>query len=98
LIPANHRFDDVNRPIWTQGESRIGIRIEDGVWIGANATILDGCTVGEGSVVAAGAVVTRDVPPLSVVAGVPARVVRMRGESGRDYAEASREGASPSTG
>ncbi len=59
------------------GRSEVGpIVIERGVWIGANATILPGVTVGESSVVAAGAVVTRDVPPNSVVGGVPAHVIR----------------------
>jgi galactoside O-acetyltransferase len=52
------------------------VHIEDDVWIGAGATILPGVTVGRGSVVAAGAVVTGNVPPMSVAAGVPARVVR----------------------
>lgn len=52
------------------------IIIEDDVWVGMNATILKGVRIGRGSVVAAGAVVTRDVPPLSIVAGVPARVIR----------------------
>jgi acetyltransferase-like isoleucine patch superfamily enzyme len=51
------------------------ISIQDGVWIGANATILPGVTVGKGAVVAAGAVVNRDVPPGVVVGGVPARVI-----------------------
>lgn len=52
------------------------IRIEDDVWIGCNVTILKGVTIGEGSVVAAGAVVTRSCPPRSLLAGVPARVIR----------------------
>ena len=54
------------------------IVIESDVWVGANSTILRGVTVGEGSVIAAGAVVTKDVPPYSIVGGVPARVLKMR--------------------
>lgn len=46
------------------------------VWVGSHATILKGVTIGDGSVVAAGAVVTKDVPPMTVVGGVPARVIR----------------------
>ena len=52
------------------------IVIEDRVWIGCNATILKGVTIGEGSVVAAGAVVTKSCPPGSLIAGVPAKVIR----------------------
>lgn len=52
------------------------VRINDDVWIGAGAIILPGVSVGKGAVVAAGAVVTRDVPPMTVVAGVPARVLK----------------------
>ena len=52
------------------------IMIQDNVWIGMNATILKGVTIGSGSVVAAGAVVTKDVPPHCLVAGVPARVIK----------------------
>lgn len=52
------------------------VKICDGVWIGMNATILKGVTVGERAIVAAGAVVTRDVPPRAMVAGVPARVIK----------------------
>lgn len=55
------------------------ITIEDGVWIGANATILPGVTIGAGSVVAAGSVVTKDVPAGVVVCGIPARVASLHG-------------------
>ncbi len=54
------------------------VTIEDDVWIGAGATILKGVTIHTGSIVAAGAVVIRDVPPFAVAAGVPAKVVKMR--------------------
>ena len=54
------------------------VQIEDHVWIAARATILPGVTLGRGAVVAAGAVVTKDVPPMAIVAGVPARVIGTR--------------------
>jgi acetyltransferase-like isoleucine patch superfamily enzyme len=69
-------------------EFRVEIRpvvIEDNVWIGMRATILGGVTLGRGSVVAAGAVVTKDVPPLTIVGGVPARPVGMRPEEASHY-------------
>ncbi|MBX9853873.1 MAG: hypothetical protein K2X86_19190 [Cytophagaceae bacterium] len=50
--------------------------IEDGVWVASKATILRGVKIGEGAVIAAGAVVTKDVPPYTVVAGVPAKVIK----------------------
>lgn len=57
------------------------VRLDDKVWIGFNAIILKGITIGEGAIVAAGAVVTRDVPPYTIVAGNPAQVIRdLRGE------------------
>jgi galactoside O-acetyltransferase len=58
--------------------------LEDDVWVGAAAVILPGVTVGQGSIVGAGAVVTRDVPPFSVVAGVPARVIREIASNARE--------------
>lgn len=61
-----------------EATSKGGITLEDDVWIGYGATILDGVTLGRGSVVAAGAVVTKDVPPYAVVAGVPAKVIKYR--------------------
>lgn len=52
--------------------------IEDDVWCGANVTILKGVTIGRGSVVAAGAVVTKSFPPYSIIGGVPAKLIKMR--------------------
>lgn len=84
VAAVNHVFDDPSRPFVEQGITAQGITIEDDVWIGAGAVITDGVTVGRGAVVAAGAVVTADVPPHTVVAGVPARVIRSVGDRHRD--------------
>lgn len=70
----NHNFADPTRRIDEQGVTTAEIVIEDDVWIGANAVVLAGVRIGRHSVVAAGAVVTKDVPPCSLVAGVPATV------------------------
>jgi acetyltransferase-like isoleucine patch superfamily enzyme len=72
----DHVFEDANRPIRDQGYVTGPIRIGRECWIGCNAVILKGVTIGHRSVVGAGAVVTRDIPSCSVAAGVPARVVR----------------------
>lgn len=76
LIAVNHVFNDPDQPFIHQGITAQGIVIEDDVWLGANAVVTDGVRVGKGAVVAASAVVTQDVPPHTVVAGVPARVIR----------------------
>jgi acetyltransferase-like isoleucine patch superfamily enzyme len=76
IIAVNHVFDDPKRPFIEQGITAEGIVVEDDVWLGSSAVITDGVRVGRGAVVAAGAVVTQDVPPHTVVAGVPARVVK----------------------
>jgi acetyltransferase-like isoleucine patch superfamily enzyme len=80
LIAGNHGFDDPTRsPNEQEGTSK-GIVVHDNVWIGAGAIILDGVEVGEGAVIGAGSVVTHSVPPNAVCMGVPAKVVRLRGE------------------
>ena len=76
ILPVNHRFLEGDRPIKEQGIEARGITVEDGAWIGAGAIILDGVRVGRNAVVAAGAVVTEDVPPQSLVAGNPAKLVK----------------------
>ncbi|TNM63844.1 acyltransferase [Aliirhizobium smilacinae] len=80
IVGFNHGFDDPNTPINDQPHEIKGIVIGDDVWIGANAVILDGVTIGNGAVIAAGAVVNKDVAPLAIMAGVPAKLVRHRGE------------------
>lgn len=72
IVAAQHEFSSSEIPIRSQGLTAKGITIEDDVWIGARATILDGVTVGRGAIIAAGAVVTRDVEPFFIVGGVPA--------------------------
>lgn len=81
FIPANHKFDDPNRFIYQQGETRQGITVQDDVWIATQCTILDGVTIGRGCVIGAGAVVSRSTEPMGVYVGVPARRIRDRGES-----------------
>ena len=76
ITALNHNFTDAGKRIDEQGISTKEVVLEDDIWIGANAVILPGVTIGEHSVVAAGAIVTKDVPPHSLVAGVPAKVIR----------------------
>ncbi len=78
LMGFNHGFADTARPIWQQPHTRKGIVLGDDIWIGAHASILDGVKVGSHSIIAAGAVVTKDVPDYAIVGGNPARVIRMR--------------------
>ena len=78
VYAGEHRFDDPNRRIMEQGTYHKGIVIEDDCWIGTKATILDGVTIGHGSVIGASSVVTRSIPPYSVAYGTPARVMRSR--------------------
>lgn len=91
IVSEDHNFDDPSQPIRVQGTRRRQVTIQANCWLGGRAIILSGVTIGQGSVIAAGAVVTRDVPPRSVVAGVPGRVVKTAGTS-------SRQGCSESTG
>jgi acetyltransferase-like isoleucine patch superfamily enzyme len=76
VLAVNHNFDDPSRPMVDQGITAKGIVVEDDVWIGAGAIVTDGVRIGRSAVVAAGAVVAADVPPRTVVGGIPARVIK----------------------
>lgn len=72
----NHVYEDINTPIHLQAVTMDTINIEDECWLGANVVVTAGVTIGKHSVVAAGAVVTKDIPPNSIAVGNPARVIK----------------------
>lgn len=89
LICGNHTFARRDVPIRAQPTEERPIVVEDDVWLGASAIVLGGVTVGKGAVVAAGAVVTHDLPPYCIARGVPAQIV---GERGTDAEPAGEHG------
>ena len=74
----NHNYTALNIPIRLQGVNQKGIKIGNNIWIGAGAVFLDGSEVEDGCIVAANAVVKDKFPPNCIIAGVPAKIVRMR--------------------
>jgi len=82
IIPSKHIFEDPETLIRLQGIEAEGIVIKDDVWIGTGVRVLDGVTIGQGSIIGAGAVVTKDVPEYAIVTGVPARVTGWRYKRG----------------
>lgn len=78
ILSANHRIPRIGEPFPVSGDDYRPVTVHHDVWIGAGCILLPGVTVNEGAVVAAGSVVTKEVPANAVVAGVPAKVVRMR--------------------
>lgn len=79
IYANNHNFGDPTLNIVEQGITSQGIVIEDDCWLGSGVRVLDGVTIGRGSVIGAGAVVTKDIAPYSVAVGVPAKVISQRG-------------------
>ncbi|MEA2147485.1 MAG: hypothetical protein QOG59_3072 [Solirubrobacteraceae bacterium] len=84
---GDHGYMDVDLPIRRQGHVSRPITIGSDVWIGAHAVITKGAVLGDGCVVAANAVVSRDVPPYTVVGGVPARTIKLRGAGPKPTAD-----------
>lgn len=78
IFSENHNFDNPDLPISVQGETRKGVTIEDGVWLGTQVVILDGVKIGKNSIVAAGSIVNKDVAPYTIVGGVPAKLIKDR--------------------
>lgn len=76
--PENHNYDNISLSIRHQGVSRKGIKVGKNCWIGSKVTILDGVEIGNGSVVAAGSVVTKSFPENSIIGGVPAKLLKNR--------------------
>jgi acetyltransferase-like isoleucine patch superfamily enzyme len=81
IIPANHGFTRPDRPMNVQPPRKKGIAIGENVWIGAGCKVLDGVHIGNGAVIGAGAVVTKDVAAYVIALGVPAKVTRSRQRS-----------------
>ena len=95
VLGADHRFDLPGTPMIFSGRPDLPETIiEDDVWIGTRAILMAGVSIGRGAIVAAGSVVTRDVPPYTIVAGVPAKVLRARfeNESARERHEQMLDG------
>ena len=79
LNSDEHQYDVVGRTMWESGKGhQFEIVVEDDVWIGHGAIILAPVRIGRGAIVAAGSVVTKDIPPYAIVAGVPAKILKMR--------------------
>ncbi len=78
IIATNHNYDRIDIPMNQQGEINKTIEIGDDCWLGYRSIICAGVKIGKGSIVAAGAVVTKDVPPYSIVGGIPAKVIKTR--------------------
>lgn len=79
LVGGDHKFDNISVPMNASGLDELKtIVIEDNVWIGHRSIIMHGVTIGSGAVIAAGSVVTKDVPPNAIVGGNPARLIRYR--------------------
>lgn len=79
FVGGDHAFNDIDVPMFDSGRAtQKGVVLEDNTWIGHGSIIMDGVTVKEGSIVAAGAVVTKTYPAFSIVGGNPARLIKSR--------------------
>jgi acetyltransferase-like isoleucine patch superfamily enzyme len=87
----NHGYQDIHIPIKDQPVTTSEVVIEDEVWIGANVTVVAGTTIGKHSVIAAGSVVTKNIPSYSVAVGNPARVIKLYNNRSGEWEKQSKE-------
>ena len=92
FITNTHNYQDIHRPIVVQAGSQHPISVGDGCWIGVNAVLLDGTTLGKNCVVAAGAVVKGQYPDFCVLAGVPARIIKQYDPSSESWVRVKQKG------
>ncbi len=85
ILTYTHRYENPDKPIIQQGMLGQSVTIGEDVWLGARALVLPGVTIGDGAIIGAGSVVTKDVPVRAIVAGNPARLIRYR-DSGEEFA------------
>lgn len=79
LLSNSHIHENPDMPILQQGMTANNpVIIKDNVWIGRSVIVMPGCVIGEGSIIGAGAVVTKDIPPFSIATGIPAKVTKQR--------------------
>lgn len=87
ILTGGHKFNDVNVPIIKQGLTTAPVFIGNDVWVGAGAIILQGIKIDDGAIIAAGAIVTKDVLSRNIVAGIPAKGIGMRGAKENEAGE-----------
>lgn len=80
IYTKNHKFESLDIPIQLQGHTSEKTVIGDDVWLGANVVVLPGVTIGKHSIIAAGAVVTKDIPDYAIAGGIPAKVIKYRNQ------------------
>ena len=78
IFTKNHKFDSITIPIQFQGHTEEKVTIGNDVWLGANVIITPGVNIGNHVIVAAGSVVTKDIPDYAIVGGIPAKIIKMR--------------------
>jgi acetyltransferase-like isoleucine patch superfamily enzyme len=81
VTSANHIFDSDDGPVWPNGPSGADVFIGENTWLGAGVVVVPGARIGRGAIIAAGAVVSGDIPEMTVAGGIPARVIRSRGRT-----------------